>query len=174
MQPSTTSNTSATKTMAERLGELQYAAMAHELSGLPVPPELQTEFQELEARFREGNAGVGAGISTQHSATVGDTEELKGLVLEIECLTRELGEMQYAAMANTLSGLPNDQDFAHGYAKLEEELAQAKKGYVEGLRVRLNQMQATAMALGLAGQDTPPEFAREFSELEEQLKKEED
>ncbi|HEY9760266.1 MAG TPA: hypothetical protein V6C97_34230 [Oculatellaceae cyanobacterium] len=162
-QTSNASNVSSAQHMSERLSELQYAAMAHELSGLPVPQELLKEYQELEAK-----------LSSHNTVPVNQIGQPAKTETDVERLTRQLGEMQYAAMAHALSGLPNDESFAREYEKLQAELSQAKRNYVDGLRAKLGEMKYTAMAMSLAGQDTPTEFDREYLDVERRLKQEEE
>jgi transcriptional regulator of met regulon len=98
INPSNMSHSNGTlQDMLKRQDELQYAAMAHALSGQQLPDDLASEYATLEKSIKQLNA---------------------------ERLLNRMNEMQYAAMAHAQTGQPLSEEFAREYADLERQVAQ--------------------------------------------------
>lgn len=82
----------------------------------------------------------------------------------LEELLKRQSEMQYSAMAHSLSG----QSLPAGYELEYESLEQSIRREI--ITNRINEMQYEAMACAQAGQSMSEEFSTEFAKLELELK----
>jgi transcriptional regulator of met regulon len=87
MQPTVNANNKMEE-IIKRQDEMQYEAMAHALSGQPLPDDFVQEYAALEKSLAE-----------------------EALLSPSDQALRQMNEMQYAAMAHALSGQPLPDDF---------------------------------------------------------------
>lgn len=88
-----TPNTNETlQELLKRQNEMQYAAMAHQLSGQALPENHANEYAAIERRIRQLT------------------------------ISARMNELQFAAMAIEQAGQPMPEDLAREYAELEQEM----------------------------------------------------
>jgi transcriptional regulator of met regulon len=87
MKPTVNANKTM-QDMLRRKKEMEYAAMAHALSGQPLPDDFAQEYAALEKSVSE-----------------------EALLSPSDLKLRQMNEKQYEAMAHALSGQPLPDDF---------------------------------------------------------------